>query len=626
MAGSLKYYKIFIASPGGLIEERNKFRETIEEFNRIDAINRGFYFQPVGWEDTLGQFGRPQEIINMDLKTCDFMFIVLHDRWGSPTSLDSKYSSGTEEEFHLGLECLNDDNMPMLRIALFFKDVPKNQLADPGTQLSRVLSFKKEREEKKDFLYETFDIKENFIQKLKYHLAQILRDLESNNLKNLKNKVNDEVDTSFLGSNFEWLTNIMKYNNWDQAYDEAQKLLKQGKNIEAELIFSQITQRSNNPYLIARYGKYLRKQGRIGGALEAINRAIDLSIALKDKATEAYCVRQFGRIEEYKGNLNEALELFNDSKEMYEEINDNTGIARVLRDIAFAENKLGRPDKAIRDINESIQIYEDENDMGEKAASLGYLGVIYKDLGRFSESEKTHNEALVILKKMNNTEGLARVYSNIAVIHRLRKNYYEAIEQHEKSLEIFEKINDKRDIAREYGNIGVILRRLENNSEAINKHYAALEIEEKIGNERGMQIQFSNIGLNYLDMDKLDKAEYYFNKSLEISKRIDDLKGESHQYKNFCSLHLKKKDLDNAKLVINKAFKIDETLKNLFGIASCNRLLASIYLEEGNQNIGIEYLTKSREIYFQMELNEYVDEIDIEIQTLNRSPLDGQSS
>jgi len=59
-------------------------------------------FHPVGWEDTIGGVGRPQEQINEDLKHCDYAVFVLHDRWGSPTG--SGHTSGTEEEWALAEE------------------------------------------------------------------------------------------------------------------------------------------------------------------------------------------------------------------------------------------------------------------------------------------------------------------------------------------------------------------------------------------------------------------------------------------------------------------------------------------------------------------------------------------
>ncbi len=88
-------YLVFIASPGGLQNEREAFRKTIVEANE-DALYRGAIFIPVGWEDTFAGVGRPQEIINRDLRECDYFVLLLADRWGTPTGSGNDYSSGTE--------------------------------------------------------------------------------------------------------------------------------------------------------------------------------------------------------------------------------------------------------------------------------------------------------------------------------------------------------------------------------------------------------------------------------------------------------------------------------------------------------------------------------------------------
>lgn len=85
MPRSITQYRVFIASPSGVDVEREAFRKTLHQYNASDAEPRGVTFHPVGWEDTIGGVGRPQEQINDDLKQCDYAVFLFHDRWGSPT-------------------------------------------------------------------------------------------------------------------------------------------------------------------------------------------------------------------------------------------------------------------------------------------------------------------------------------------------------------------------------------------------------------------------------------------------------------------------------------------------------------------------------------------------------------
>ena len=175
MADSITRYKVFIASPGGLQKERQAFRDTIREYNEeIDKQRRDVTFMPVGWEETLGGYGRPQSLINEDIIACDYFILLLWDRWGSPpdTPGQGQYSSACEEEFALALECLEDPAKPMREVLIFFKAVAPAQLADPGPQLKQVLDFKRQWEREKTHFFTTFDEMAVFQKQQRRHLAK----------------------------------------------------------------------------------------------------------------------------------------------------------------------------------------------------------------------------------------------------------------------------------------------------------------------------------------------------------------------------------------------------------------------------------------------------------------------
>jgi hypothetical protein len=117
MSRSITQYRVFIATPGGLDDERKVFRKTLEDYTASDAEPRGLTFHPVGWEDTLGGAGRPQELINEDLRQCDYAVFVWHDRWGSTAGNGTMV--GTEEEWKLAEELYKTGQVR--NIAVFFK-------------------------------------------------------------------------------------------------------------------------------------------------------------------------------------------------------------------------------------------------------------------------------------------------------------------------------------------------------------------------------------------------------------------------------------------------------------------------------------------------------------------------
>jgi len=149
--GSRNVLTVFIGSPGDVAKEREIAREVADEANKI-LRGIGWEIDLRGWEDTLPGHGRPQEIINTDVRECHLFLGLLHARWGTPTGT---HSSGFEEEFRLAMALRKEFRLP--EIWLFFKRVSEEQLGDPGDQLSKVLAFRKEIEQGREILFK--DIK-----------------------------------------------------------------------------------------------------------------------------------------------------------------------------------------------------------------------------------------------------------------------------------------------------------------------------------------------------------------------------------------------------------------------------------------------------------------------------------
>ena len=230
-------YSIFIASPSGLEKERRSFRDVIQNYNESDVNQRGVHFTPVGWEITLGAVGRPQSLINEEVKACDYFILLLHDRWGSSPFKEGtgEYSSGTEEEFQIALDCYKNQKHQMSGIVLFFKAVSDRQLSDPGKQLKKVLDFKRKRENKKDMFFHSYDTPEIFKDLLRRHLAKWVRDHEAKNKKDSYDSIIVSNDKSIL---FQKIKHVSSFDSaTEKLLNEAEKYATEGKIVEAEISF-----------------------------------------------------------------------------------------------------------------------------------------------------------------------------------------------------------------------------------------------------------------------------------------------------------------------------------------------------------------------------------------------------
>jgi hypothetical protein len=143
--------RVFLASPGDLVPERQAAREIVADLNDVVGREFGIHIDLLGWEDTMPGAGRPQALINEDVDQCDLFIGVLWKRWGMPTGTAT---SGFHEEFTRAFSRNKDASSPELWLA--FKQVDAGALADPGEQLKQVLEFKAEITNSRGLLYKEF--------------------------------------------------------------------------------------------------------------------------------------------------------------------------------------------------------------------------------------------------------------------------------------------------------------------------------------------------------------------------------------------------------------------------------------------------------------------------------------
>ena len=143
MPGKIRTIHVFIASPGDVQRERDSLQGVVNELNRtFDVLlpRSGIRVELLRWEtDASPDLGRPQEIINSQIKDYDIFIGIFWKRFGTPTG---KAASGTEEEFQIAFKNWKNSGRP--RIMLYFNIAPIRpaQSSEEIEQLSKLVEFK----------------------------------------------------------------------------------------------------------------------------------------------------------------------------------------------------------------------------------------------------------------------------------------------------------------------------------------------------------------------------------------------------------------------------------------------------------------------------------------------------
>jgi hypothetical protein len=135
MSFSARVFRILIASPSDVTEEREIAVRTIQEWNDLNSAERQLVLLPIRWEThSAPEYGkRPQEIINrLVVDTCDLMVGIFWTRVGSPTGIAE---SGTIEE----IERVANKGKPIM---LYFSQAKQDPEKIDIEQLSKLRDFK----------------------------------------------------------------------------------------------------------------------------------------------------------------------------------------------------------------------------------------------------------------------------------------------------------------------------------------------------------------------------------------------------------------------------------------------------------------------------------------------------
>lgn len=192
MAYNSKVYRILIASPSDVEEERDIISKVIQEWNDLHSYNKKVVLLPLRWEThSAPQMGlRPQEIINKEVVDyCDMAVGVFWTRIGSPTG---EYQSGTIEE----IERVGRAGKIVM---LYFSNVKVDLESVDIEQYQKLKDFKKKTYPNGliENYKSTLDFRDKFYKQLEIKLRQLISEEQSTDeLESFDN--NPKIEVGFV--------------------------------------------------------------------------------------------------------------------------------------------------------------------------------------------------------------------------------------------------------------------------------------------------------------------------------------------------------------------------------------------------------------------------------------------
>jgi tetratricopeptide (TPR) repeat protein len=517
----LRGIRVFIATPGGLDSERQRFRDVLMNFNEDDGHARGVTFIPVGWELSPAGMGRPQEKINEDVRTSDYLVLVLWDRWGTPPATDGPYTSGTEEEYNVARECVANPAAPMKDTIVMFKGVDPKQLSDPGAQLSRVLDFKNRLEEEKSLLFSTFDSIGEFERYLRKHLMLWTRE-EDDGQRTAPVKApppesphSETVEPPPL--------------DVQPLLERAEELADAGRLTQAESLYARAVVGRTDLFALTKYVRFLRRTGRLDQAHAVSERLLELGQTLGDREAQV----------------------------------------EALSNRAIISRKRGDYGAAMRDLEAAVTITERRGEAGLSDLAFLYdnLGLTSRKAGDFGTSVEMHERALKIRRDLGDPRGIANASNHLGALLRQQGRVTEAERLHREAIDLFVAEGYKRGEAQARANLGEDLQVEDRLDDARAEYQASLDLNRELKSPEGVGMNWWQLGRLALAEGDLDLASRYARQGMtqeDTPSRPEAAAGSLHL---FGQVEIARGRYDSAERSLDAALDVYREVDQRLGIA-----------------------------------------------------------
>jgi len=402
--------------------ERAQCEATIQEFNQTHAHDQGVTFVLKRYEALVGGVGRPQTLINPHLDQCDFMILLMGDRWGSPPDLDARYGSGSEEEFHRCVELLEDESAHMRDLLVMFKTLDADRLRDPGPQLQAVMDFRNRVEISKALYYGTFDSLESLSVAVHRKLTEWTERLPPRVPTRLV------IPPSAIP--------VMGSISAAEALTAAKSHASKGLLMQAEATFA-VAIENDDPQALADFALFMRRTGRLDQALALNHRLLadKALLAATDPESVSFRVsalanigvihRKRGAITQSRDALAEAVET---ARLSHLPINDR--LCYALDNYGYTLLRLDQPEMARAQFEESHRLRQrfgtDALALAQSATNLARVALT---VGDFATAETLFGETVEQMRSDEDQHLLANALSGKAEA-RLRQGSRDGVLEH----------------------------------------------------------------------------------------------------------------------------------------------------------------------------------------------------
>lgn len=271
-------------------------------------------------------------------------------------------------------------------------------------------------------------------------------------------------------------------------------------------------------------GKALHWTGDLGGALEALQKAIALQ-KVSDNLNLATSLGRIGEVHFDLGQLDLAGASFEQELALLQSTGQAARTARALRHLSLVYSARGRFDQALLKLDQALVLQRAAGDLRGEGETLADLGRIHLALGQYEVAVQTLHQALGIWQRLKNPAGEAETLQRLGYAYHAMGQLDDADQVFMRSIVIGRKIQSRSGIADSLEGMAVIQMTRSRPQEALELVSEALMLRREMRQRGGEAKALLLLGNVKVALGEVGQALERSNQALSIYREIGDLTG-----------------------------------------------------------------------------------------------------
>ncbi len=271
---------------------------------------------------------------------------------------------------------------------------------------------------------------------------------------------------------------------------------------------------------------------------------------------------------------------------------DSLLITKALYAQSFLLRRLAKENEAVTNLKKIYGIAKRNNYIEELSKILNLLAVSYTFTANYDEALKANFEALTVNEKRNSLEDISMSCNNIGLVYFKLSNYDESIKYYQKSLDAKKKSGSTFDLDRLHINMALCYNQLKAFNEAeLSIQEAFKACGNNCSDEIVMEAELA-LGVSLHNSKRSDEAIEHFNKSLLLSRKLSSTRFEMEILSLLASTYLEQGNDEKALEILRTAENISNSTVYLQSLLYLYEKFSDYYAETSDYQNAAYYSRK----------------------------------